>query len=170
MRAISLHRKESREVKDRWDHSCTRLVLVDFIYHRLHYIVCEKLTLDINTATGIGYLKTRLNGEEGYAEIKDGGVMIFNQFTLIACWLVAQLYNCKLFVVCCLYSLSLFILSQYYIERYQTTYFLVFKFQSLKMLPQTCLACSCKNRICCAIISSLPQAPALIVLFANDTW
>ena len=36
-------------------------------------------------------------------------VMIFNQFTLIACWLLAQLYNCKLFVVCCLYSLSLFI-------------------------------------------------------------
>ena len=58
-------------------------------------------------------MKTRLNGEEGYAEIKDGGVMIFNQFTLIACWLLAQLYNCKLFVVCCLYSLSLFILSQY---------------------------------------------------------
>ena len=57
-------------------------------------------------------MKTRLNGEEGYAEIKDGGVMIFNQFTLIACWLLAQLYNCKLFVVCCLYSLSLFILSQ----------------------------------------------------------
>ena len=27
---------------------------------------------------------TRWNGEEGYAEIKDGGVMIFNQFTLIA--------------------------------------------------------------------------------------
>ena len=53
-------------------------------------------------------MKTRLNGEEGYAEIKDGGVMIFNQFTLIACWLLAQLYNCKLFVVCCLYSLSLF--------------------------------------------------------------
>ena len=58
-------------------------------------------------------MKTRLNGEEGYAEIKDGGVMIFNQFTLIACWLLAQLYNCKLFVVCGLYSLSLFILSQY---------------------------------------------------------
>ena len=57
-------------------------------------------------------MKTRLNGEEGYAEIKDGGVMIFKQFTLIACWLLAQLYNCKLFVVCCLYSLSLFILSQ----------------------------------------------------------
>ena len=56
-------------------------------------------------------MKIRLNGEEGYAEIKDGGVMIFNQFTLIACWLLAQLYNCKLFVVCCLYSLSLFILS-----------------------------------------------------------
>ena len=51
-------------------------------------------------------MKTRLNGEEGYAKIKDGGVMIFNQFTLIACWLLAQLYNCKLFVVCCLYSLS----------------------------------------------------------------
>ena len=47
----------------------------------------------------------------GILEIKDGGVMIFNQFTLIACWLLAQLYNCKLFVVCCLYSLSLFILS-----------------------------------------------------------
>ena len=56
-------------------------------------------------------MKTRLNGEEGFAEIKDGGVMIFNQFILIACCLVAQLYNCKLFVVCCLYSLSLFILS-----------------------------------------------------------
>ena len=40
-------------------------------------------------------------------------VMIFNQFTLIACWLLAQLYNCKLFVVCCLYSLSLFILSHW---------------------------------------------------------
>ena len=63
-------------------------------------------------------MKTRLNGEEGYAEIKDGGVMIFNQFTLIACWLLAQLYNCKLFVVCCLYSLSLFILSQIYIMIY----------------------------------------------------
>ena len=58
-------------------------------------------------------MKTRLNGEEGYAEIKHGGVMIFNQFTLIACWLLAQLHNCKLFVVCCLYSLSLFILSRY---------------------------------------------------------
>ena len=78
MRAISLHRKETREVKDRWDHSCTCLVLVDFIYHHLHYFVCEKLTLDINTASGVDYKKTRLNGEEGYAVIKDGGVMIFN--------------------------------------------------------------------------------------------
>ena len=43
----------------------------------------------------------------------DNIVMIFNQFTLIACWLLAQLYNCKLFVVCCLYSLSLFILSHW---------------------------------------------------------
>ena len=41
MRAISLDRKEFREVKDRWDHSCTRLVLVDFVYYRLHYFVFE---------------------------------------------------------------------------------------------------------------------------------
>ena len=68
-------------------------------------------------------MKTRLNRKEGYAEIKDGGVMIFNQFTLIACWLLAQLYNCKLLVVCCLYSLSLFILSPIVKISFSSKYF-----------------------------------------------
>ena len=39
-------------------------------------------------------------------------------FTLIvwACWLLAQLYNCKLFVVCCLYLLIPSILSHWWQE------------------------------------------------------
>ena len=56
MRAIPLHRKETREVKDRWDHSRTRLVLVDIKYHHRYYFVCEELT-DVNTTSEIGYLK-----------------------------------------------------------------------------------------------------------------
>ena len=80
---IPLHWKETREAKDWWDHFCTRLVLVDFKYHHLycvrrvdsgHQCCFEEWLFEV----------TRLNGEEGYAEIKDGGVMIFNQFTLIA--------------------------------------------------------------------------------------
>ena len=59
MRAIPLHWKETREAEDRWDHSGTRLVLVDFKYHHLYYFVCEKLTPDINAALRNGYLKLR---------------------------------------------------------------------------------------------------------------
>ena len=57
MRAIPLHRKETSEIKDRWDHSCTRLVLVDIKYHHLYYFVCKTWTLDVNTTSEIGYLK-----------------------------------------------------------------------------------------------------------------
>ena len=57
MRVIPLHRKETREIKDRWDHSCTRLVLVDIKYHHLYYFVCKTLTVDVNTTSEIGYLK-----------------------------------------------------------------------------------------------------------------
>ena len=55
MRAIPLHRKETREIKDRWDHCCTRLVLVDIKYHHLYYFVCKTLTLDVNTTSEIGF-------------------------------------------------------------------------------------------------------------------
>ena len=56
---IPLHWKETRETKDRWDHFCTRLVLVDFKYHHLYHFVCEELTPDINAASRNSYLKLR---------------------------------------------------------------------------------------------------------------
>ena len=77
--------RETREIKDRWGHSCTRLVLVDIKYHHLYYFCVQNVDCGRQYYFGDWLFEvTRWNGEEGYAEIKDGGVMIFNQFILIA--------------------------------------------------------------------------------------